>query len=71
MGAHLAGRGREIKALGERHGRSSGRRTPPAKIYCAAGLTREQNMNIIVPQAAMDQIPGCIVQLWIKKGISL
>jgi hypothetical protein len=41
------------------------------KIYSAAGLTREQNMNIIVPQAAMDQFPTCIVLLWIKKGISL
>jgi hypothetical protein len=47
------------------------RRAAAQKFYCGAGLTLEQNMNIIVPQAAMDQIPSCIVQLWIKKGISL
>jgi NAD(P)H-dependent FMN reductase len=74
MGAHLAGGGRKIKAL-DWLTRPQFRALPAtaaaAEFYSAAALTAEQNMNIIVPQAAMDQIPGCIVQLWIKKGISL
>jgi hypothetical protein len=42
-----------------------------ANIYFAGGLTKEQNMNIIVPQASMDQFPQRDVLLWINKGISL
>jgi hypothetical protein len=71
MGAHLAVRGREIKALGAPGGRSAGASETPAENYSVAGLTIEQRVNIVVPQAAMDQIPSCIVLLWIKKGISL
>ena len=71
MGAHLAAGGHEIKGLNGAIRVASPDRKAVAENYCGAGLTAEQNMNIIVPQAAMDQILGCVVLLWIKKGISL
>jgi hypothetical protein len=70
MGAPLADDAVEIKAWQPQPGRTGGARAQQ-KIYSAAGLTREQKVNIIVLQVAMDQFPPCVVVLWINKGISL